>query len=316
MRPVARQVARSRPAPRGARRPGATGSPPPRRGRPARRARAAWPGRGGRAPVDGATSRAQTSARVAGRERAGRGCTAPPAVPDDRLAPRTRARSHRQALRQPSTRSRPEPASRSSSAPPAGQQELGRRQQRDLADRLPTLRWSVGSNARSESISSPKNSIRIGQGGRGREHVHDAAAPRELAATRDLDHRRVAALEQLARAGRPARSGSPGRRVREPLRQVVGRECRLEQCLDACDEDPRACPPARPRAPRPGPPSRRATSSLRSYASEVRGSRTATSDGSPSQAPSSSATRSPISASRATQQIRSPSSASASAAAR
>ena len=58
------------------------------------------------------------------------------------------------------------------------------------------------------------------------------------------------------------------------------------------------------------------TSSLRSYASDVRGSRTATSDGSPSHAPSSSATRSPISASRATQQIRSPSAASASAAAR
>ena len=27
---------------------------------------------------------------------------------------------------------------------------------------FPVVRWSVGSNARSESISSPKNSIRIG----------------------------------------------------------------------------------------------------------------------------------------------------------
>ena len=58
------------------------------------------------------------------------------------------------------------------------------------------------------------------------------------------------------------------------------------------------------------------TSSERSYASDVRGSRTATSAGSPSHAPSSSATRSPISASRATQQTRSPPVSSASAAAR
>ena len=58
------------------------------------------------------------------------------------------------------------------------------------------------------------------------------------------------------------------------------------------------------------------TSSLRSYASEVRGSRMATRPGSPSHAPSSSATRSPISASRAIQQIRSGSGASARAAAR
>ena len=29
---------------------------------------------------------------------------------------------------------------------------------------VPTVRWSVGSKARSESISSPKNSIRMGSG--------------------------------------------------------------------------------------------------------------------------------------------------------
>ena len=55
------------------------------------------------------------------------------------------------------------------------------------------------------------------------------------------------------------------------------------------------------------------TSSLRSYASAVRGSRIATRSASPSHACSSSATRSPISASRAIQHSRSPERANAAA---
>ena len=42
------------------------------------------------------------------------------------------------------------------------EQELGRRQEHGPVD-APVVRWSVGSNDRSESISSPKNSIRMGR---------------------------------------------------------------------------------------------------------------------------------------------------------
>ena len=89
-------------------------------------------------------------------------------------------------------------------------------------------------------------------------------------------------------------------------RQVVRGDGVLEQRLDARDEDPRALPlrHAARAATRAAVSS--ATSSLRSYARAVRGSRTATAAGSPSQAPSSSATRSPISASRAIQTSGSP----------
>ena len=73
---------------------------------------------------------------------------------------------------------------------------------------VPTVRWSVGSKARSESISSPKNSIRIGQRQRRREDVDDAAPPRELAAAGDLDDRHVAELEQLAQERVLVRSGA------------------------------------------------------------------------------------------------------------
>ena len=174
----------------------------------------------------------------------------------------------------------------------------------------------MGSKARSESISSPKNSIRTGSGGGGREDVHDAAAPRELAAPRDLEDGRVAALEQLAPAARPGRCRVPGSRVRSVVGQVRRGERRLEQRLDARDQDRRGRPCARPPAPPRGPPSRRgpARSARRRARSAAPGPRPAT--GSPSHAPSSSATRSPISASRATQQMRSPSAASARAAAR
>ncbi len=51
-------------------------------------------------------------------------------------------------------------------APPTGSRnsDAGRR----TADSsVPTVRWSVGSNERSESISSPKNSIRMGSGSDG-----------------------------------------------------------------------------------------------------------------------------------------------------
>ena len=46
---------------------------------------------------------------------------------------------------------------------------------------LPRLRCVCGSNWRMDSISSPKNSSRVGSIRIGREHVEDAAAPAELA---------------------------------------------------------------------------------------------------------------------------------------
>ena len=51
-------------------------------------------------------------------------------------------------------------------APPVGSRNsvAGSRTARSMA---PMLRWSVGSNERSVSISSPKNSIRIGSGSDG-----------------------------------------------------------------------------------------------------------------------------------------------------
>ena len=121
---------------------------------------------------------------------------------------------------------------------------------------VPTVRWSVGSNARSESISSPKNSIRIGSGSDGGKT--STMPPRRANSPRPAtsSDRHVAEVEQLAqqrvlvepraepqlarrrRAGRPGRScagAAPGRSRRGP---GPGRS-------------------ATRRAPRPGPRSRR-----------------------------------------------------------
>ena len=73
----------------------------------------------------------------------------------------------------------------------------GRRTARSTA---PTVRWSVGSNARSESISSPKNSIRIGSDERRREDIDDPAPTRGFATPGDLADRDVAEVEQFVRS--------------------------------------------------------------------------------------------------------------------
>jgi len=80
----------------------------------------------------------------------------------------------------------------------------------------------------------------------------------------------------------------------------------LEQRLNAGDQKLGPGRSASVQGPRLGPLSRREPASLRSYAREERGSRTTTASGSPSHDCNSSATRSPISASRATQHSRSP----------
>ena len=87
--------------------------------------------------------------------------------------------------------------SRSRCAGTRAEQELARRQQ-TISSTGRTPRWLAGSNARSDSISSPNHSMRTGQRLAGREDVDDAAAPRELAATGDLGQRLVPEVDQLA----------------------------------------------------------------------------------------------------------------------
>ena len=146
---------RPRPAPRGARRPGATGSRRPRRCRPARRARAGCPDRCGRGRSPGRGGRPRPRRR--------------PRRPSPGSRPRRRPTSSgsasnraRSAARRSGSRAAARPRrSRIAAAPPAGSRnsDAGSRTARSI---VPVVRWSVGSNERSESISSPKNSIRIG----------------------------------------------------------------------------------------------------------------------------------------------------------
>ena len=104
-------------------------------------------------PVAGARRGAQTSA--ASPTFSARVSASPPANRSRSAA----SRSGSFAARRPS-------ASRSAAAPPCGwrNSDAGRR---TASSSEPTVRWSVGSNARSESISSPKNSIRTGSGADG-----------------------------------------------------------------------------------------------------------------------------------------------------
>ena len=166
---------------------------------------------------------------------------------------------------------------------------------------VPIARWSVGSKARSESISSPKNSMRTGSGCRRREHVDDTAAPRELAAAGDLEAP-ARSRGRTARAGaRPGGAAAPRCSDRGSAGQVVGREGVLEERLDAGDEDAGAVRCARRRGPRRGRRSRRrrARCARRRGRSAARGRRSRRDRR--ARPPSSSATRSPISASRAIQ---------------
>ena len=108
-------------------------------------------------PVDGATTRDQTSAASpAGRARPSVGTAG---RSGDVASPAKRARSS--ARRSGSFEASRPSRARISSAPPAGRRNSVAGSSASSLT-VPTLRWSVGSKARRESISSPKNSIRTG----------------------------------------------------------------------------------------------------------------------------------------------------------
>ena len=257
-------------------------------------------------PVAGARWAAQTSAasptasaRVASLSWRGRGGDAP-----QRRSPSNRVEVGGQALRQ--ARRHPAEAVADRRRAAGRQQELGRRAAGRPRRPAPTVRWSVGSNERSESISSPKNSIRIGSGSDGGKT--STMPPRRANSPRPA----TSVTGTYPRSNSSCRSASwwsraPSRSSRGRRRQVGRGDRVLEQRLDARDEDPRPGRSAMRRAPRPGRPSRRrrARSARRRGRSAARGPRPR--PGRPSHAPSSSATRSPISASRAIQTSRSPS---------
>ena len=100
---------------------------------------------------------------------------------------------------------------------------------------LPVVRWSVGSNDRSESISSPKNSIRWAGPSRAgtRRRCHPAARTH-----RDRRPRSPACSPGGTGHG-ATRPGGAGRRPAAPrlVGEVVRRDRVLEQGLDARDED-------------------------------------------------------------------------------
>ena len=183
------------------------------------------------------------------------------------------------------------------------EEELRRRQERELADGLhgPLVGRVEGTEA-VDLVAEELDPDR--QRRRRREHVDDAAPARELAAAGDLEDGGVAALEEL----REERVQP----TREPVRSVRGSAGRSDGASVAWSSawtdatSTRAWPGRHDASAATRAAVSSGTSSERSYASDVRGSSTDTSPGSPSHAPSSSATRSPISASRATQQIRSP----------
>ncbi len=192
-------------------------------------------------PVDGAMSRDHTSAaspvgsaRPAGTA-AGRSGEASPA---------NRARSSaRRSGNRPASRPR---RARIASAPPSGSRNsvAGRSVTSPTG---PTDRWSVGSNARSESISSPKNSIRTGSDADGGNT--STIPPRRANSPRPA----TSSTGVYPRSKSSARSGSrpmrvPGRERPERRGQVVRGERGLEQRLDAGDEHlRRAVPPRRQR---------------------------------------------------------------------
>ncbi len=121
------------------------------------------------------------------------------------------------------------------------QQELGRRQEHGRST-ASTVRWSVGSNARSESISSPKNSIRIGSGIDGGKT--STMPPRRANSPRPAtsSDRHVAEVEQVVQQRVLVEPGAAPR-ARAARRQVVRRDRVLEERLDAGDEDPGAAAP-------------------------------------------------------------------------
>ena len=224
-------------APRGARRPGATGTPRPRRGRRARRGPGACPPRYGR---DRSRGRGMAPRPRRRRRRPWPGSRRRPRRPAGAgrsAAPSNRARSA--VSRSPSAAGRATQAfaDRGHAAVGSRNSDAGSRVARSS---LPVARWSVGSNARSESISSPNSSMRIGSSIEGGKTSmippRRANSPRPATSTTG----RVAEVEQLAKQGRPG-----GLECRRPARAArSGRSSGamrvLEQRLDAGHKDPDA----------------------------------------------------------------------------
>ena len=119
---------------------------------------------------------------------------------------------------------------------PAGrQEELGGGEEGDLTDGLDAalvgrIEGAQGVDLVAEQLDPD------GQGRRRREDVDDPAASRELAPAGDLDHGRVAALEELGDQRVEADPDARPERA-DVGRQVVGRDRRLDQRLDARHED-------------------------------------------------------------------------------
>ena len=132
------------------------------------------------------------------------------------------------------------------------QQELGGGEQHDpldLADR--PLVGRVEGAQRVDLVAERLDSD--GQLRRWREDVDEPAAPRELAAARHLEDRRVAQLEELAEERRLA-DPRADLQLQGLLGQVVRRDRVLEQRLDARHEDAGASgPPCRRGPPRARP---------------------------------------------------------------
>ena len=170
----------------------------------------------------------------------------------------------------------------------------------------PVPRWSAGSNDRSESIWSPNHSMRTGMGWPAAKtsrmpprRANSPRPPTSGTCSYPSSTRARTAGSMPNRVPTTRRSGSAGMSSGASVRWKSA--CRLATRM-------RAGVPARRQAARLA--TRAAdssrTSSERSKARAVRGSSVTTCSALPSQAPSSSATRSAISASRATHTRRSP----------
>ena len=248
-------------------------------------------------PVAGARWAAQTSA--ASPTAIARLASPPAATCSGSVSKRARSAASRSGSR---AAARPR-RSRIVAAPPAGRRnsDAGSRTALWIAV---VVRWSVGSNERNESISSPKNSIRIGR-------AIDGGKTSTIPPRRADSPRPATSLTGTYPRSNSSRS-SASWWSRDPTRSSRGARGRSAGSIVCWRSDwtPATRIRARPFCHAASAATRAAVSSaissLRSYASAVRGSRTATASGSPSQAPSSSATRSAISASRAIQTRRSP----------
>ena len=232
----ARRPPRARSA---ARRRGRPASPPASYGqRPVRAAaRRTPPGR--RAAPPACRSRSAAIGRQLGgvgqdqaRSRAGRWSAAarrsaaPPTSPPPRHGrPARGARGRRRARRSRAAGAR---VPRALAKPSAGRNSLAGRSV--ACSRRRRLPWVMGSNARSDSSSSPKSSSRSGSRGAGRPDVDDPAPVRELADAAHLDDRLIAAGDQSGEQ-RTLVDRSPTRSSSEPGPQLCSR--RSVRCTSA-----------------------------------------------------------------------------------